>query len=207
LWKAFQKIGNKLASGEYKVYSPTQFQINPIQDINLKGTTKAFIKQNKGSSNPFGGLVEYIIYFNPLITSQFTAGEGDYLWDPVNDRTYVISSVILYDDIIGIELPNRISISRTEYVSTLNGTEAQKNSLVDSLPCVVEFGAFNMGGVVPASSPAQGGYDQVKITTGIDPSIIRLGDIITHNDIDMSILSIAYTPLTKGATIIAKVMG
>ena len=200
-------MGNKLPSGEFKVYSPTQFQINPIQDMYLKGTVKMYREEKKASANPFGGLTEYILYFNPVLSNNFIAGDGDYLWDQIDDKIFVITSVGSYDDILGIELPNRVTISRTEYVSTLNGTEAQKNIIVESLPCVIEFGAFNMGGVVPASSPAQAGYDQVKITTGIDPSIITLGDIITHNDIDMSILSITYTPLTKGAILIAKVMG
>lgn len=207
IWKAYGKVGNKLPSGEFKIYRPTQFQIDPIQDAYLRGTSKAYLEEKKSSSNPFGGLTEYDVYLNARFNDIFTCQAGDYLWDQVDDKTYVITDNTHYSEIKAIELPNRISISRTQYVETSNGTEAQLVSLVASLPCIVEFGAFYMAGVVPASSPAQAGYDQIKITTAIDPSLIQLGDIVTHNGVDMSILQIIYTPETRGAIIIAKVMG
>ena len=207
IWKAYGKIAKKLPTGVFKVYRPTQFQINPIQDVYLRGEIPVYIEEKKSPSNPFGGLTEYILYLNAQLSPNFIMVPGDYLWDQINHLTYVVTKMQSYDEIIGINLPNTVSISRTTYVETLNGTEAQLTNLVESLPCVVEFGAFNMGGVVPASSPAQAGYDQVKITTAITPELIDLGDVITHKGVEMSILSLGYTPDTPGTTIIAKVMG
>lgn len=207
IWNAYGKVGKKLPSGIFNLYHPIQYEINPIQDIYLRGQTPAYLEEKKSPSNPFGGLTEFIAYFSPLVELDYVCVQGDYLWDQVNDKTYTITSMESYADIRVVELPNRIAVSRTDYVATANGTEAQKVSIVENLPCVVEFGSFLFGGVVPASSPAKAGYDQVKITTAIDPSLIKLGDIVTHLSVDFQITNLVYTPQTKGAIIFGQVMG